>query len=37
MYPTYVPILRAKAGEFEALKRLKPAYSQKFGHFEIPN
>lgn len=37
MYPTYVPILRAKAGEFEALKRLKPAYSQKiWPFFEIP-
>ncbi|SUG49066.1 Uncharacterised protein [Salmonella enterica subsp. arizonae] len=37
MYPTYVPILRAKAGEFEALKRLKPVYSQKiWPFFEIP-
>ncbi|EMG7788089.1 beta family protein [Klebsiella pneumoniae] len=37
MYPTYVPILRAKAGEFEALKRLKPVYSQKIWPFvEIP-
>lgn len=37
MYPTYVPILRAKAGEFEALKNLKPIYSQKiWPFFEIP-
>lgn len=37
MYPTYVPILRAKAGEFEALKRLKPTYSEKiWPFFEIP-
>ncbi|WP_447887395.1 beta family protein [Serratia fonticola] len=37
MYPTYVPILRAKAGEFEALKQLKLNYSEKiWPFFEIP-
>jgi hypothetical protein len=33
MYPTYVPILKAKAGEFAALKNLKAAYSEKIAPF----
>ncbi|MCA6926521.1 beta family protein [Pectobacterium versatile] len=37
MYPTYVPILRAKAGEFKALKKLEVNYSEKiWPFFEIP-
>lgn len=37
MYPTYVPILKAKAGEFAALKKLKAAHSEKIApFFEIP-
>ncbi|WP_255351570.1 beta family protein [Pantoea sp. NGS-ED-1003] len=37
MYPTYVPILKAKPGEFSALDNLKPIYSQKITpFFEIP-
>ncbi|EMC8778983.1 beta family protein [Providencia rettgeri] len=37
MYPTYVPILKAKAGEFSALEELKPIYSQKITpFFEVP-
>ncbi|MBM1023156.1 hypothetical protein EIC82_17835 [Enterobacter sp. A11] len=37
MYPTYVPILKAKKGEFTALKKLKAAYSEKIApFFEIP-
>lgn len=27
MYPTYVPILRAKTGEFDAIKNLKGKYA----------
>lgn len=37
MYPTYVPILKAKHGEFAALEKLKTAYSQRIiPFFEIP-
>ena len=37
MYPTYVPILKAKPGEFSALENLKPIYSQKITpFFEVP-
>ncbi|MBN3135804.1 beta family protein [Pectobacterium punjabense] len=37
MYPTYVPILKAKPGEFSALEKLKPIYSQKITpFFEVP-
>lgn len=37
MYPTYVPILKAKAGEFVALKKLKATYSERISpFFEIP-
>ncbi|MBA0218817.1 beta family protein [Pectobacterium brasiliense] len=37
MYPTYVPILKAKPGEFSALENLKPIYSDKITpFFEIP-
>ncbi|MDT7436193.1 beta family protein [Citrobacter freundii] len=37
MYPTYVPILKAKPGEFAALEKLKTAYSQRITpFFEIP-
>ncbi|MCC7864571.1 beta family protein, partial [Escherichia coli] len=37
MYPTYVPILKAKPGEFAALEKLKTAYTQRITpFFEIP-
>ncbi|CAI1829086.1 Uncharacterised protein [Serratia quinivorans] len=37
MYPTYVPIIKAKPGEFMALSNLKDQYSEKiFPFFEIP-
>jgi hypothetical protein len=37
MYPTYVPILKAKAGEFAALNELKATYAEKISpFFEIP-
>lgn len=37
MYPTYVPILKAKPGEFSALGNLKLSYSEKITpFFEIP-
>ena len=37
MHPTYVPILKAKPGEFSALENLKPIYSQKITpFFEVP-
>ena len=37
MYPTYVPILRAKTGEFDAIKNLKGKYASAIcPFFEIP-
>jgi len=37
MNPTYVPIIKAKAGEFMALNKLKDKYSERiFPFFEIP-
>lgn len=37
MYPIYVPILRAKPGEFKALIKLKDSYSQRISpFFEVP-
>ncbi|BFI60740.1 hypothetical protein KD5_04900 [Yersinia pseudotuberculosis] len=37
MHPTYVPIIKAKPGEFMALTKLKDQYSQKiFPFFEVP-